>query len=98
VVSSSVINAYRKIRPGMSSGKCSVRIKGSSGIETPDSSGKIYNGLPFRKRIYRQLTSRGPTSMRASFGFNARRQYQGRWCFGKTPMSPSSPPTAPRSR
>jgi hypothetical protein len=36
--------------------------------------------------------------MRASFGFNARRQYQGRWCFGKTPMSPSSPPTAPRSR
>jgi hypothetical protein len=61
-----VINAYRKIKLGMSSGKCSVRIKGSSGIETPDSSGEIYNGMPFRKRIYRQLTSRGPTSMHAS--------------------------------
>jgi hypothetical protein len=55
----------------MSSGKCSVRIKGSSGIETPDSSGKIYNGVPFRKRIYRQFDEPRADLDARLFGYNA---------------------------
>jgi hypothetical protein len=77
VVSSSVINAYRKITPGISSGKCSARIKGSSGIETPDSSGEIYNGVVFRKRIYRTIDELRADRDAWLFGYNERRPASG---------------------
>jgi hypothetical protein len=69
-VSSSVINTYRKIRPGMS--KCTVRIKGSAGIETPDGSRESYNGGPFRKRTIGRSTSRGLTLELTPLGLHYR--------------------------